>query len=94
MVDTSASAPLPPLSADSIPEHLIPREEWYETWLRYALYAGAAFQLVCILAVLVLPPRSGQGKDEAGQQWEEVQYIVRTVLLLVIVTHACLLFLV
>jgi hypothetical protein len=59
----SSSSPLPPSPSaaglDAIPEYLIPKEEWYEGYLRWALYAGAVFQLVCILAVLLLPPNKG-----------------------------------
>ena len=31
---------------------LFPQEEWYEQLLRYGLYIGAAFQIVCILAII------------------------------------------
>lgn len=31
---------------------LFPQEEWYEQVLRYGLYLGAAFQILCILAVI------------------------------------------
>ena len=41
---------------------LFPDELWYEVLLRYGLYVGAVFQLVCILAVIVLPPlKEGSG---------------------------------
>jgi hypothetical protein len=43
---------------------LFPQEEWYEQLLRYGLYVGAAFQLVCILAVVVFPPSSSDQTDE------------------------------
>ncbi len=43
---------------------LFPQEEWYEQLLRYGLYVGAAFQLVCILAVVVFPPSSSDQADE------------------------------
>ena len=43
---------------------LFPEELWYEVLLRYGLYVGAAFQLVCILAVIVLPPiKEGSGSS-------------------------------
>ena len=43
---------------------LFPEELWYEVLLRYGLYVGAAFQLVCILAVIVLPPIK-EGSDSS-----------------------------
>ena len=46
--------------AEELP--LFPEEEWYEVLLRYGLYFGAAFQLVCILAVLISP--SSDIKDD------------------------------
>lgn len=46
---------------------LIPREEWYEQILRYGLYVGAAFQLCCILAIIVFPPSSSElAEDNSG----------------------------
>ena len=41
---------------------LFPEELWYEVLLRYGLYVGAVFQLICILAVIVLPPLK-EGSD-------------------------------
>ena len=32
--------------------HLLPQETWYEQLIRYGLYVGAVFQLVCILVSL------------------------------------------
>ena len=34
---------------------IFPEEEWYEQVLRYGLYLGAAFQIICILAVIISP---------------------------------------
>ena len=46
---------------------LFPEEEWYEKVLRCGLYVGAAFQLLCILAVIVLPaPSSSSSEDSSG----------------------------
>lgn len=57
-----------------IPEDLLPTEEWYEPFIRYGLYFGAAFQLICILAVLVLPP-GGKKSDNLDDDdfWGEVK---------------------
>jgi hypothetical protein len=49
---------------ESDPFDLIPREEWYEQLLRYGLYIGAAFQLCCILAIVVFPPSTSDQSDE------------------------------
>jgi len=38
---------------------LIPKETWYEELIRYGLYIGAVFQMVCILAVILLPDTEG-----------------------------------
>ena len=35
---------------------LIPEETWYERLLRYGLYFGGAFQLLCFLATIFIPP--------------------------------------
>ena len=47
------------------PFDLIPHEEWYETAIRFGLYVGAAFQLCCILAIVVFPASSSDQSDEA-----------------------------
>ncbi len=62
------SSSVPPLEESSIPEHLIPKEEWYEAYVRYGLYVGAAFQLACILAVLVLPGDKGAAAGDGGDE--------------------------
>jgi len=41
---------------------LIPKETLYEQIIRYGLYIGAVFQLLCILAVILLP--STEEKEE------------------------------
>ena len=53
---------------------LFPQEEWYEQLLRYGLYLGAAFQIICILAVIfdVSPSQKsssdlGGGRNSAGE---------------------------
>jgi len=43
---------------------LIPEELWYERLLRYGLYFGGVFQLVCFLAVIFLPPSGSWLKPE------------------------------
>lgn len=48
------------------------QETWFDVFLRYGLYAGAAFQLACIAAIVLLPPR----KD--GTEMEDVQSRVST----------------
>merc|ERR1712064_202462 len=47
---------------------LFPEELWYEVLLRYGLYVGAAFQLICILAVIVLPPLKEGSENLAGNE--------------------------
>ena len=36
---------------------LIPKETWYEQLIRYGLYIGAVFQMICILVSFLLQPR-------------------------------------
>jgi len=43
------------MSSADVDSDLIPADEWYDPYLRFALYLGGAFQLLCIIAVLVLP---------------------------------------
>ena len=45
---------------------LFPEELWYEVLLRYGLYVGGVFQLICILAVIVLPPLKEGSDSIAG----------------------------
>ena len=71
---SSSFADTPPFATPSpSAEDLIPPEEWYEPWLRFGLYLGAIFQLVCVLAVVVLPAGSssgggGEGKGRGGSR--------------------------
>ncbi len=44
---------------------LFPEEEWYEVLIRYGLYVGAAFQILCILAIVVFPPSSSDQAEES-----------------------------
>jgi len=52
---------------------LFPQEEWYEQLLRYGLYVGAVFQIICILAIIfdVSPPQKSGGdlggRNSAGE---------------------------
>lgn len=49
---------------------LFPQEEWYEQLLRYGLYIGAAFQIICILAVIfdVSPSKKPASADGLGDE--------------------------
>ena len=51
---------------------LFPQEEWYEQLLRYGLYLGAAFQLICILAVIfdVNPSKNDLGEIDSSSDEE------------------------
>ena len=53
---------------------LFPEEEWYEQLLRYGLYLGAVFQIICILALIFdVSPKSQKKQqiDLRGQSSEE-----------------------
>jgi len=43
---------------------LIPKETWYEQIIRYGLYVGAVFQMICILAVILLPASDDEKEIE------------------------------
>ena len=57
-------------NSDSLPEEfpLIPEELWYERLLRYGLYLGGVFQIICILAVIFLPSSALQDQDKVSVQ--------------------------
>jgi hypothetical protein len=44
-------------------------ESWFDCILRYGLYAGAIFQIACIAAIVLLPPR----KDGSELEHAELQ---------------------
>ena len=74
MMDDSTFEPPP------IPPELLPPEEWYEVYIRIGLYFGAAFQLVCILALIFLPPVKKKGPhgetlSEEEDFWDEVRVL-------------------
>jgi len=52
---------------------LFPQEEWYEQLLRYGLYIGAAFQLICILALIfdVSPQNDLEDNSESEDESDE-----------------------
>jgi len=52
---------------------LFPQEEWYEQLLRYGLYLGAAFQLICILALIfdVSPQNDLEDNSESEDDSDE-----------------------
>lgn len=52
---------------------LFPQEEWYEQLLRYGLYIGAAFQLICILALIfdVSPQNDLEDNSESEDDSDE-----------------------
>lgn len=53
---------------------LIPVETWYEQVIRYGLYFGAAFQIICILAVILLPEsESDHDADSSFSEDEEIK---------------------
>jgi len=60
------------MSSADIDSDLIPADEWYDPYLRFALYLGGAFQLVCILAVLFLPSEGGHRNtsNEEGDDFD------------------------
>ena len=50
---------------------LFPQEEWYEQLLRYGLYIGAAFQLICILALIFDVSPQNDLEDNASESEDE-----------------------
>jgi len=60
------------MEAESAELPLFPQEEWYEQLLRYGLYLGAAFQIICILAVIfdVSPSKTDPGDRNSNSAGE------------------------
>jgi len=57
------------MSSADVDSDLIPPDEWYDPYLRFALYLGGAFQLLCIIAVLVLPS-DGKNTHDDGDDFD------------------------
>ena len=66
------------MSSADIDSDLIPADEWYDPYLRFALYLGGAFQLVCILAVIFLPSEGGprNTSNEDGDDFDSEVYLL------------------
>ena len=58
-------------NTDELP--LFPQEEWYEVLLRYGLYIGAAFQLLCIFALIfdISPKSKRSNTSKSGEVFDE-----------------------
>ena len=50
------------MSTTDIPEGLeeLFQQTWFDHFLHYALFLGAIFQLVCIAAIVIIPPKSDE----------------------------------
>ena len=47
-------------------------ETWFDLFLRYGLYAGAVFQIACIAAIVLLPPRKDGAETDYAKADPEV----------------------
>ena len=67
------------MSSADVDSDLIPPDEWYDPYLRFALYLGGAFQLLCIIAVLVLPSEGAtKNTHDDGDEFDsEVSLLAR-----------------
>ena len=70
------------MSSADVDSDLIPADEWYDPYLRFALYLGGAFQLLCIIAVLVLPSEGATRNtlnlnDDGDDFYSEVSLLAR-----------------
>ena len=57
---------------EGIPEGLeeLFQQTWFDHLLHYGLLLGAVFQLICIAAIVVLPPKAEEEADEASSSGE------------------------
>ena len=56
------------MSSPDIPEGLeeLFQQTWFDHFLHYGLFLGAIFQLVCIAAIVVIPPtESDEGEEDS-----------------------------
>ena len=53
-----------------IPEGLeeLFQQTWFDHFLHYGLLLGAIFQLVCIAAIVVIPPKSDEEDSPSGER--------------------------
>ena len=56
--------------AVDIPEGLeeLFEQSWFDLVLHYGLLVGAIFQLICIAAIVVLPPTPEETQEEGGSE--------------------------
>lgn len=47
----------------------IPQESLFGTAIRYALYIGAVFQMICLGAVIFMAPKNTNNVSTAGTIW-------------------------
>lgn len=53
------------MSSPDIPEGLeeLFQQTWFDHFLHYGLFLGAIFQLICIAAIVIIPPKSDEEED-------------------------------
>ena len=60
------------MSSPDIPEGLeeLFQQTWFDHFLHYGLFLGAIFQLICIAAIVIIPPKSDEDEDLPGGEAE------------------------
>ena len=55
------------MSSPDIPEGLeeLFQQTWFDHFLHYGLFLGAIFQLVCIAAIVIIPPKSDEEEEDS-----------------------------
>lgn len=55
------------MSSPDIPEGLeeLFQQTWFDHFLHYGLFLGAIFQLICIAAIIVIPPKSDEEEEDS-----------------------------